>query len=133
MPAQVWPAGLAEYLFKKVGKFLPHLKLKFMRKYLLGLFAVVMAVSLSAFTSAKSSKETGKSADLYWFLYDATTGTTGAYLAFGEKKTFRVPTCNKETQIDCRRGYSETDLVDPDDPNQGVISSNAHDDQIRKL
>lgn len=103
-----------------------------MRKYLLGLFAVVMAVSLSAFTSAKSSKETGKSADLYWFLYDATSETTGTYLDFGEKNTFKVPGCNQETEIDCRRGYSLADLVDPSDPEQGVINDDAHNDQIRQ-
>lgn len=103
-----------------------------MRKYLLGLFAVVMAVSLSAFTSAKSSKETGKSADLYWFLYDATSGGTGAYLDFGEKNTFRVTGCNLESLIDCRRGYSAEDLIDPSDPEQGVVNDDSHDAQIRK-
>ncbi len=103
-----------------------------MRKYLLGLFAIVMAVSLSAFTSAKSSKAAGKSADLYWFLYDAIEEETGAYLVFGEKNTFKVTGCNQATQIDCRRGYSAADLIDPSDPEQGVVSFNAHDDQIRK-
>lgn len=132
MPAQAYPAGLAEHLFKKVGEILPHLKLKFMRKYLLGLFAVVMAVSLSAFTSAKSSNETGKSANLYWFLYDATSGETGAYLDFGEKNTFKVIGCNLSTLTDCRRGYLSSALIDPSDPDQGVIEDDDHEDQIRK-
>lgn len=103
-----------------------------MRKYLLGLFAIVMAVSLSAFTSAKSSKETGKTANLYWFLYDAASEETGAYLDFGEKATFKVPTCNLEIGIDCRRGYSLGDLANPSNPNQGVINDDSHEDQIRK-
>jgi len=103
-----------------------------MRKYLLGLFAVVMAVSLSAFTSVKTSKEVGKSANLYWFFYDATAGGIGAYIDFGEKNDFRALGCNEDNLTDCRRGYSAADLVDPSDPEQGVVNQNAHDDQIRK-
>lgn len=103
-----------------------------MRKYLLGLFAVVMAVSLSAFTSVESSKEAGKSADLYWFLYDEPSGTTGTYLGFGAKNAFRALGCDKDIQIDCRRGYPSSALVNPSVPGQGVNDEDDHDDQIRK-
>lgn len=102
-----------------------------MRKYLLGLFAVVMAVSLSAFTSVKTSKEVGKSAELYWFEYSLSTGT-GAYLDFGERSEFIIPTCDLTIGTDCRRGYPLSALVDESDPDLGVISDNANTDQIRK-
>lgn len=101
-----------------------------MRKYLLGLFAVVMAVSLSAFTSAKSTNGAKKSAPLYWFDYDETSGT-GAYLDYGERSLFINFECDQTTGIDCRRGYTVMDLV-AGDPEQGVIDDDSHDDQIRK-
>ncbi len=102
-----------------------------MRKYLLGLFAVIAAVSLSAFTSAKISEKAVKSAPLYWFNYDMASGT-GAYVDYGEKSEFFTAACNDDGEIDCRRGYALSDLVNQSDPAQGVIDDDSHDDQIRK-
>jgi len=102
-----------------------------MRKYLLGLFAVVMAVSLSAFTSARSSDKAVKSAPLYWFEYDELAGT-GDYIDYGERSEFLVPPCDLEEGKDCHRGYSLMDLVNPSVPQEGVIDDDSHDDQIRK-
>ncbi|HEX2845861.1 MAG TPA: hypothetical protein VHN59_04895 [Chitinophagaceae bacterium] len=102
-----------------------------MRKYLLGLFAVVAAVSLSAFTSAKSSDKAVKSASLYWFEYDISSGT-GTYLNYGDRSLFIVPfSCDQLEGEDCRRGYSFEDLVDGD-PEKGVIDDDSHEDQIAK-
>ncbi|MGN6293954.1 MAG: hypothetical protein ACTHMV_14505 [Chitinophagaceae bacterium] len=101
-----------------------------MRKYLLGLFAVIAAVSLSAFTSAKSSDKAVKSAPLYWFEYNISSGA-GTYLDYGERSLFVTAICNQMEGDDCRRGYSLEDLVNGD-PEQGVIDDNFHDDQIRK-
>jgi hypothetical protein len=104
-----------------------------MRKYLLGLFAIVMAVSLSAFTGAKSSEATGKAIDLYWFEYDHSgTGTVGTYLDYGDRSEFLNVPCNLSVGNDCRRGYTLTDLVDQSDPEQGVINKNANSQQIKK-
>lgn len=102
-----------------------------MRKYLLGLFAVIAAVSLSAFTSAKTSEKAVKSAPLYWFEYDMGSGT-GAYVDYGEKSEFFIAGCEDDGEIDCRRGYALTDLANQSDPDQGVINDDFHDDQIRK-
>jgi hypothetical protein len=102
-----------------------------MRKYLLGLFAVIAAVSLSAFTSAKTSEKAVKSAPLYWFEYDMASGA-GAYLDYGERIEFVTSFCNDVNGIDCRRGYTLTDLVNQNDPEQGVIDDDSHDDRIRK-
>ena len=102
-----------------------------MRKYLLGLFAVVAAVSLSAFTSAGSSEKTGKSTDLYWFEYNISSGT-GAYLDYGERSEFVVlSSCDQPDGEDCRRGYPFGNLVDGD-PEKGVIDVDAHEDHIAK-
>ena len=100
-----------------------------MRKYVLGLFAIVMAVSLSAFTSAK--KGSGKTQDLYWFVYTPGTGV-GTYLDHGEKSEFEVADCNDDLGTDCRRGYPITALTNQSNPSQGVNNANANLDQIRK-
>ena len=103
-----------------------------MRKYLLGLFAIMMAVSLSAFTSAKSSKEVGKTAPLYWFSYSASTSTLGSYLGNGEKAAFITGSCDNSGVTDCRRGYTDEELVNPAIPDQGVQHINANEDEITR-
>lgn len=102
-----------------------------MRKYLLGLFAVVMAVSLSAFTSAKNSKAAAKTAPLYWFLYDQTSGI-GDYLDHGEKSAFISGSCNDLGTPDCRRGYTEEQLVNSAAPAQGVLDEDDNAQEITR-
>jgi hypothetical protein len=43
--------GEAENLYKRVGKNKDHLKIKIMKKYLFGVFAIALAIGFSAFTT----------------------------------------------------------------------------------
>lgn len=56
--------GKAENLYKRVGIIKPNNS--YMKKYLLGITALAMAVGLSAFTAPPKSKK--KDFDLYWFI-----------------------------------------------------------------
>lgn len=73
-----------------------------MRKYLLGIMAVILAMSLSAFTSTKQDASKSQES-LYWFEYNPTTGHTGLYLDYGVRSDFTAGSCHVEIGLDCRR------------------------------
>ncbi|MGN6293943.1 MAG: hypothetical protein ACTHMV_14450 [Chitinophagaceae bacterium] len=97
-----------------------------MRKYFWGIVALIMAISLSAFTSQKKVDSTEF---LYWFEYNALTGT-GAYLDYGGRNDFTSGTCHVIDGPDCRRGYPIWSLKNQTDPGTGVINDDWHSDRI---
>jgi|SRR6218665_84669 len=91
-----------------------------MKKYLLGLAAVVVALSLSAFTGDSKKVEKVKSTeDLHWFalpiqnnIYLETTGTVSQRDANSD--------CDLAFSTECERAYTNSELIDPDNPSLGV-------------
>jgi hypothetical protein len=84
-----------------------------MKKYLLGIFAIVIAVSLSAFTSnAKHSKASKSFSGFYWYMVDNTTNLAKVSSpAFGGAQTTQSyadthSPCDPGTTRDCIRGYN---------------------------
>jgi len=85
-----------------------------MKKYVLGLFAVVVAISLSAFTN-KSEKKTTKLTDYYWYVVDYSSNPSGEVPAGatpvfgGVKKTQAFAQandgCEDIDQLHCLRGF----------------------------
>jgi len=103
-----------------------------MRKYFLGVVAIIIAMSLSAFTSIKKSVASENAIPLYWFEYNLVTGT-GIYLDYGVREDFTAESCHLATfGPDCRRGYLLTALVNQTDPNLGVINDDLNQDRIKK-
>lgn len=100
-----------------------------MRKYLLGIMAIVIAIPLSAFTSTKQDASKNQES-LYWFEYNPVTETTGLYLDYGVWSDFTTGSCHVEIGLDCRRGYPAWDLKNQADPSLGVIYEDLHSDRI---
>jgi|GEM_PF-645552 len=101
-----------------------------MKKYFLGIVALVMAMSLSAFMSQKKADSTENAVSLYWFEYNALTGETGAYIDYGERNDFIAGPCHITTGVDCRRGYPIWSLINQTNPGVGVIDDDWHSDRI---
>ena len=83
-----------------------------MKKYLMGIFAVIIALSLSAFAIIKDDAVNKTQQQYYWF------GLTGSYLG---RSASAPPECNGGT-IDCAYGY--INVADPDDPEQPAGNPN---------
>jgi hypothetical protein len=101
-----------------------------MKKYLLGFFAIVLAVGFSAFTTqhqvSKASSRAAFVGELYWF--DATGSYTGN---FQTKENELTVACD-DTGIDiCERGYDDNDLVVPGHPEFGLSTSASPNDDIK--
>ncbi|HUC82976.1 MAG TPA: hypothetical protein VMR70_18855 [Flavisolibacter sp.] len=80
-----------------------------MKKYLLGFFAVVMALSLSAFNlPAKKQKSASLSTFQYW-QFNPSTNTLGNYVGELDPVTDQAEledlTCIDDGNIQCARGY----------------------------
>ena len=91
-----------------------------MKKYLLGLAAVVVALSLSAFTGEyKKTTNVKDTADLHWFalpiannLYLESTNTVNERAANSD--------CKSPITTECERAYTDEELINPEDPSEGV-------------
>lgn len=84
-----------------------------MKKYLSGLFAVLIAISLSAFTN-KSEKRTSNLTDYYWYVVDYSVPggevPAGATPVFGGAKQTQAfaqanDGCDDIAQLHCLRGF----------------------------
>ena len=79
-----------------------------MKKYLLGMFAIALAIGFSAFT-AKQTNAKATSTDRYWYVYDP--GTDELVSLISEEKISRETaksetTCEDDAlQPECARGY----------------------------
>ena len=75
-----------------------------MKKYLLGIFAVIVAVSLSAFTISNQSK---KPMTQYWFVYNGGGVTDPSHFSYDQGQT---QACFNSTSDLCQV------LADPSNP-----------------
>jgi hypothetical protein len=124
--AQLLCAGYAENLYKRVG--VNNLNFIDMKKYLLGLSAIVFAVVLFAFTApAKQAKAANVEDELYWYRIDA-SGNIGSALNSGTQATktdvLSESGCPDETGDDCARGYDEPQTFGV--PAPGVSGNDRH-------
>jgi len=72
----------------------------------MGIFAVIIAVSLSAFAIIKDDAMSKTQQQYYWF------GLTGSYLG----RSSSIPTDCSSGTVNCAYGY--INVADPDDPEQ---------------
>jgi hypothetical protein len=86
-----------------------------MKKYLLGLFAVVLAVGFSAFTSDVKVASSDPDQDLYWYVVENGFAKFQQPV-FGEQLISKNELLNEEPQeipcevgslVDCIRGFEE--------------------------
>lgn len=81
-----------------------------MKKQFLGIFALILAIGLSAFTLPKnktSAELTKFSPQLYWYEYDQVNDKIVGYLiAYAEQEDVKTGTCTQDDgSVECRRGY----------------------------
>jgi hypothetical protein len=104
-----------------------------MKKYVLALFAIVLAVGLNSFTTVTSAKHKTESTTYYWFDYSGTQITGfDQTLQDDEHNLAMEGNCNDGPSIDCKRAYllSQLSSTSPNtvDPNQ----VNSPQDRITK-
>jgi hypothetical protein len=82
-----------------------------MKKYLLGIIAVVLAVGFSAFTAIKPIKKTKDPETLYWYAVE-NGFTSGGYIAHAQKPTVILNQGCKDTPLHdiCLVGSEDNDL-----------------------
>ena len=94
-------------------------------KLMLPILAVIAGVAASAFTAANSSyNANSRDASYYWF------NTSGAYQDLNTTTNEKDITGCQETSSLCESGYSQDQLVNPNDPSQGVKQGQTPKDQI---
>lgn len=98
-----------------------------MKKMLLPMIALVVAVSLSAFSNLKHSKAKALGTDFYWFeVADETSSSNlipGDFVELTDKATEMSSShsnCQDQVLPRCRLGYS-ADKLDFTDPNSPVV------------
>jgi hypothetical protein len=87
-----------------------------MKKYILGLLVIVMAVSLSAFTSTKTRTHSAKQTTYDWYAVDYSSNV-GGEIPSGATKVFDDYTqadaqandaCSNTVNLHCLRGFQGT-------------------------
>jgi hypothetical protein len=98
-----------------------------MKKYLLGVIAILIGVGLSAFTNQTKHTKSSKSFDsFYWyFVDDVSTDSKASSPAFGGALTTQSDAethtpCDVGSNRDCIRGYTSQLTVDDPGPGQAV-------------
>jgi hypothetical protein len=98
-----------------------------MKKNLLGIIAIVVALSLSAFTSQAKHSTTSKNLDgFYWYLVDDASGLAKVNSpAFGGAQTTQSfadthSPCDAGSTRDCIRGYSSQLSADESSEGQAI-------------
>ena len=99
-----------------------------MKKYFLGIAAIVLAVAFSAFTKDNGMKATNAVEDeLYWYRIDA-SGNIGTALNSGalatKSEVFTEADCPDVSGDDCARGYNATQTFG--NPAPGVSGDDRH-------
>jgi hypothetical protein len=96
-----------------------------MKKYMLGLFAIVMALGLSAFQHSTVKTATTETA-LYWYPVDQSTGAIdhtqlinpSAKMTKSQLRAASLIPCPEAPGVDCTRGFN--DLQSSDVTTQGI-------------
>ncbi len=98
-----------------------------MKKYLLGIFAIVLAVGFSAFTTIKSETAARAQAQLYWYQVDEQSQVIleDTPLFDHAERASLTHTCADEGDLDCLRGFEF-----PQDTEEGPIFD-IGEDQIK--
>jgi hypothetical protein len=105
-----------------------------MKKYLLGIFAVVIAVGLSAYTSQKTARKikTGTETPYYWYTLNQTTGKISSTVLNPDAQDVKsdvieggsneLTACSDVNFPDCLAGSSSASLQPGDTPDAATIS-----------
>ncbi len=89
-----------------------------MKKMLSGSLAFVLAIAVVFASQAKAPQSTALQASFYWY------NTSGSYEGLNTKSAeMQDSNCQDRTQVVCRNGFVESDLIDPAHPELGVKSS----------
>jgi hypothetical protein len=99
-----------------------------MKQYLTGLFSIVLAVVLFAFTNKQPAVK-ANSSTYFWYEYDAGTDQLGALLnpssSIPIAKEAVVTDCEDTDDVDCVRAYDENNRANEMNPPAGL-------DQIKR-
>ena len=93
-----------------------------MKKYLLGLVAVVLAIGFSAFTKSTVTKNKRTDGSYFWYEYDAGADQLGVLVnpnntvKISKNDAFGYTDCQDETSTDCLRGYDNNDMANESHP-----------------
>lgn len=89
-------------------------------KLMLPILAVIAGVAASAFTTARSSyNANSKDSSYYWFDPNNSTYVDLNTISGEESNTGCI---SPVTTQDCEHGFTQNQLVNPNDPSQGVKS-----------
>jgi hypothetical protein len=103
-----------------------------MKKYLLGLFAIAIAIGFSAFTAKSSHRQAKNENQLYYFDWvqnsPSITYDGFEFVADVESQTG----CDNATSTLCARGYTLGQLANQSDPSQGPANINTYTTQVNK-
>ena len=102
-----------------------------MKKYLIGLFAII-AIVTCAFTLKPSSQvgkkeNSEKQASLYWFVGSTYTGRQNT-----KANEISPSGCSDSGSVHCEDGYDDNDLVTSGNPYSGLKSGADINEWIRK-
>lgn len=104
-----------------------------MKKYLLGLFAIVLAVGLNSFTNAKPAEHVARSTTLYWFDYNGLQITGfDQILTDDEHDMAKEGNCNDGPSVDCKRAYLQSQLSSTSPYTVDPTQVNSPQDRITK-
>jgi hypothetical protein len=111
-----------------------------MKKMLLPMLALVVAVSLSAFSNLKHSKAKALGTDFYWFEVanesNASNLIPGVFVELTDKATEMTNSnCEDEQLPRCRLGYeaSQLDFTDPDHPTVIQTSPGTYEQPVQQI
>jgi hypothetical protein len=99
-----------------------------MKKYLVGVFAIVLAFSLSAFTNQRSNSKPQKMDVLYYYWTDGTTlgSAIGEFdPVIDRAQILSESGCEDETQTVCARGFDSPSPTSPSDPHSDEITTSS--------
>ncbi|TAM95923.1 MAG: hypothetical protein EPN39_14220 [Chitinophagaceae bacterium] len=86
---------------------------------MLPILAVIAGVAASAFTTANSSYKTNSNAAAYYWFDPSNLTYNDLNTVSGEES---ITGCQSSVTSDCEHGFTQDQLVNPNDPSQGVKS-----------
>jgi hypothetical protein len=105
-----------------------------MKKYLLGIFAIVMALGLTAFSNRESTPVGKADTPLFWYFIDAGDKVGNPVIDDAVQRTkgevFSTVNCDDEPGGDCARGYGTTQTFGEDAPDPLGEDDHIMDDDL---
>jgi hypothetical protein len=102
-----------------------------MKKFLLGLFAIILAIGFSAFTKAIHTKTKVTENKLYWYNFlDYPELTYDGFQLIADEED--LTGCVNTNCCVCARGYTAAQIQNTNHPENGPINVNMYTTQLNK-